>query len=225
MLKNLFLTLFSPSRGLDFGDNLTPSIDDIKEIGESFKPLVEITAIVLAGLWSYRLFIKNRTEYPFAELSHSITHVNLGDGHNYLALTITMKNSGNVLLELLSGMVIVQQIRPLRDDLKNMIHNADHMHLREGNVPDLFHDRKSKITWREIGFRGLDWEKGEIKIEPGETEEFQYDFILDDGIQTVKILTYFKNIKMRRREIGWRLTDLYDLKGEKNGKRKSEDRS
>ena len=49
-----------------FFDISLPSFESIKGFGEGVKPFIEVVAIIVAGLWSYRLFIKNRTEYPYA---------------------------------------------------------------------------------------------------------------------------------------------------------------
>lgn len=198
----------------------SPTLTTIKEIGESFKPIVEIVAIVIAGLWAYRIFIKNRVEYPFGEIKHNISHWHLEENKVYLSVIVTIKNAGNVLLEIESGRIYIQQVRPLLDDLKGLIQNADLQNLREGKVENLFHDKGSKISWRELGYREPHWGNGEISIEPGETEEFQYDFILDRSVQTVRVITYFRNIKFRKPEIGWRLTAMYDLKGDHNESRK-----
>ena len=141
-----------------------------------------------------------------------------------MSVIVTVKNAGNVLLKLESGKIYVQQVRPLLDDLKGFIQDADIQKLQEGEVDHLFHDRGSKISWRELGYREPHWKEGELSIEPGETEEFQYDFMLDESVQTVRVITYFRNIKFKLTEIGWRLTTMYDLKGDHNepGKRNPE---
>ncbi len=219
--------IFSISIFLFITDSQLPTLSNIKEIGESFKPIVEIIAIIIAGLWSYRIFIKNRVEYPFGEIKHNISHWNLGEGKFYLSVIVTVKNAGNVLIVLESGKIYVQRVRPLSDDLKGFIQDADTQKLRGGEVEHLFHDKGSKISWDELGYREPHWEDGEVSIEPGETEEFQYDFILSDSVQTIRVITYFRNIKFRSPEIGWRLTTLYDLKGDHNesGKRNPETES
>ena len=80
-----------------------PTIDTFQEYRENLKPLVEIAAIIVAGLWSYRLFIKKREDYTYAELERNITHWNLDNETVYLSVFIKLKNAGNVLLKLNSG--------------------------------------------------------------------------------------------------------------------------
>lgn len=201
---------------LNYTNTPFPTICNIKVFGESISPIVEIVAIIVAGLWSYRLFIKNRTEYPFAEQEHKISHWNLENDTLYLSVIVSLKNSGNVLLELDSSKVFVQQVRPFLNELKEMMNNAEIKDIREGKVQGLFQTKGMQIAWRELGYRETSWERGEVIIEPGEREEFQFDFILDSKIQTVKVISYFRNVKIGRPELGWTKTSMYDLKGDSN---------
>lgn len=194
-----------------FFDISFPSFDTIKDFGEGIKPFIEVVAIIVAGLWSYRLFIKNRTEYPYAELAHNISHVNLDNKHIYLCVLVTLKNAGNVLLELDISKMFVQQIIPLLDELTIMIDNSNIQDIREGKVDDLFDDNGMQIAWRGVGFREIEWDKDEVFIEPGEQEEFQFDFILENEIQIIKITSYFRNVKTKKPKIGWKHTSIYDL--------------
>lgn len=199
---------------IQFESGSFPTLTWIKNFGESLKPIFEIAAIIIAGIWSYHLFVKKRVDYPFPETNHTITHRNLENGKLFLCLIVTIKNAGNVLLELKTGRIFIRQIRPIHDDLINLMHNANITDLREGKVSDLFQEKCSKIKWHEIGYRELQWGDGEIRIEPGEVEEFQYDFILDDSIRTISVITYFRNDKLGEPEVGWRKTTLFDLQGD-----------
>jgi hypothetical protein len=193
-----------------------PTIETIQSTSETLRIYVEIIAIIIAGLWSFRLFIKNREDYPVAEVNHAISHWNLGNNHVYLSLLVTIKNCGKVLIQLDSGMIIVQQILPLLDELKGLIQESSDEDISDGKSK-LFHEKNSQIAWREIGCREPKWKMEEVNIEPGESEEFQYDFILKEDILSIRIKTYFKNIKYINSNIGWRKTTSYNLKGISDG--------
>ena len=107
-------------------------------------------------------------------------------------------------------------------DLQALIEDAGKSALREGKVDDLFQEDGKQIAWRELGCRESIWANGELEIEPGETEELQYEFILDNTIQTVKIVSYFRNIKRGEPEVGWRLTTIYDLQEATHNERRKE---
>lgn len=185
-----------------------------KDWVEIFKAFVESVGIIIAGWWTYHLFVKNRMEYPYPKIEHNITHWPLGDGKVYLSVIVTVTNVGNVLLTLKSGKVIVQQIRPLLDDLRTLVKEASGDALREGKIESLFQEENSQIAWCELGYRQSIWGDKEVEIEPKESEEIQYDFILDEAIQTVRVISYFRNEKRGEPEVGWRLTTVYDLQEE-----------
>lgn len=187
------------------------SVSQIKDWADTSKAVVEIIAIVVAGWWTYRLFVKNRVEYPYPKVEHSITHWPLADGTVYLSIIVTVTNAGNVLLPLVFGKVFVQQIRPMLNDLWALIRGAGSSALREGKVEGLFQEGGRQIAWRELGYRESTWGEGELEIEPGEREELQYDFILDEAVQTIRVISYLRNAKRGEPEVGWRLTTIYDL--------------
>jgi hypothetical protein len=187
----------------------TPS--QFKDWVAVFKAVVEIIAIVMAGLWTYRLFIKNRVEYPYPQIKHTITHWPLANDKIYLSVIVNITNAGNVLLPLVSSKVFVRQIRPMLGDLQALVEKASSSELREGKVEGLFHEDGREITWRELGYRESAWGKGDLEIEPGENEELQYDFILNGTIETIKVISYFRNVKKGEPEVGWWLTTVYDF--------------
>lgn len=195
-----------------------PTLANLKDAGESLKPIVEIVAIIIAGLWSYRLFIKNRVDYPSAEIKHTISHYCVKDSNFYLSVIVTIKNAGTVLMELDSAKIYIQQVRPLLGDLEKSIQNSNPKELREGKVSGLFQKDGAQIAWRELGYREITWARGDIMIEPGESEEFAYDFIFNENVQTVKVITYYRNIRLKKPNLGWLLTTIYDIKGDQDEK-------
>ena len=53
--------------------------------------------------------------------------------------------------------------------------------------------------------------KDECEIEPGESQDIQFDFILGDHVQTVLVYSYLLNERKRQRKLSWDSTTLYDL--------------
>jgi len=73
---------------------------------------------------------------------------------------------------------------------------------------DPVEEGRTEIQWPLIEFREEKWKTGECHTEPGESEEFRYDFVVDQEVQTVRVYSYFKNITQRRREKGWGLVPI-----------------
>ena len=192
------------------------TLGSIKVIGESIQPWVQIGAIIVAGVWSYFLFIRNRVDYPIAKIDQTITHADIDADHVCVSVFISLSNCGKVLLKLDSCILTIQQILPLHEDIRQKIANSPLDALKSGEVEYLFIEKRTQVGWHEIGCRVVTWQEGEISIEPGETEEFQYEFILEKGIEKIRVISYHRNVRYSKARMGWRRTTLYDF-GRSNG--------
>ena len=168
-------------------------------------------AVTVGGIWAYKKFVMRREEYPFAEMQHEINHFILNDEYILLTVKIKLKNCGNVLIELKSGWVYVQQIIPPTMKIREALKSTKIKDLRFGKHPSIFFDSNRLVAFGLIGRRDLAFEKGNSLIEPGETDEFQIDFILAKDVETIRLKSYFKNIKLDE-EVGWQFTSFYSIK-------------
>lgn len=191
---------------------ITPSLPFLKL--DNIKTLCEILAIIFGGIWTYTIFIKNRVDYPSAKIFQEITHWEIDKDHVCLSVIDSVTNTGKVVIRLNYCKVLVQQILPISNELKSSINRIDKDDIQNGIGESVFYDTESLIAWPKIGCRKIEWEKEKTVIEPGESEEFQYEFILYEPIQKVRVISYYRNSKLP--EIGWRKTNLYDI-GSKNG--------
>ena len=187
----------------------------IIDIVDVLKIVVEVFAIIMGGIWTYYLFIEQRIKYPYVKIEHKINSLQINDDKLLLNVTVLVTNAGKSLVSLLSGMVIVRQVKPIPKSVEDALNSSSKDDLREGRVAGLFLEKGRRINWDEVGYRKLEWEKGEVTIEPGESEEFQLDFILDAFIKAVEIISYFKKAKRFNRETGWRLTSFYNVENPK----------
>lgn len=174
----------------------------------------EVLAIVMGGLWTYLLFIRNRLDYPYAKIAHKVTHRVLNKEKTYLSVFVIIENAGKTAINIVSGIIYVRKVLPIDENISLLIDSAAESDLREANVENLFTDSGRQVAWPEIGYRSPEWKNEDLLIEPGESEEIQFDFIIDSNTETIEIITYFKNVLSERR--GWKLTTLYDLRGDKN---------
>lgn len=184
----------------------------LKDITDTIQAILTSAAIAVGGIWSYLLFVRTRQKYPRANLKHDLTHRPLGDGFVVLSVKGNISNAGEVLLSLASAQTRVQQVLPPPADLLDAVKKAKDP-VREGDT---------EVRWPLLYSRQSKWGKGEFQIEPGESDAIHYDFILNDQVRTVEVYTYVRNERVRRRDIGWSVTTLYDITsrqpiGEGNG--------
>jgi len=153
-----------------------------KDFASTLQSFGILFGLIVGGWWTYRAFIQNRQKYPRANLSHKIFHIKLPNNKIYLQVKIIIANVGNVLINLESGFTRITQILPLPEDTTNM-----------------FDNNKREIEWPMLNKKATIYEKKNCEIEPGESDEINFDFILNSDVQLVNIYSYFSNIKKKSR--------------------------
>ena len=170
----------------------------------AFQSLFTVGAIVAGGIWTYMIFVKRRQRYPRANITQQIRHFPLPNNKVLLRATVRICNEGEILLSLVSGFSRVQQMIPCSDDLCEVLKERD----------DSNEQCEPEAEWPLLSERKLKFEKGEREVEPGETDELHFDFVIDSDVQVIVVYSYLKNAEKRRREIGWNATSIYDLRSE-----------
>ena len=173
--------------------------EEIKDILVAIQSFIVSVGVIVGGIWTYRLFIRNRQKYPRSNLSHNILHKCLPDGQIFLRVETEIQNSGDVLISLLSGETRTQQILPISDDT-----------VKDINDFKLKNDKK-EIEWPSISEKEIKWDKGKCEIEPGEKDQICFDFIIDSNVTDLLVYSFFKNIK-KQKNLGWGITTIYNIK-------------
>lgn len=146
--------------------------------------IVTIIAIIIGGIWTYVLFIKNREKYPKAKINHQIEEVTISE-EILIRLKIEIINLGKVKLPIKSGEVRLQQIKPLTTTISKAIDNFK----KDEN------EKKGDIEWSLLEERILKYEEDEVyELEPGEKDFFEFDFTINQEIEVIQIYTHIENI-------------------------------
>ncbi len=157
----------------------------------------QVLALAVAGWWTYTRFIKQRQPFPRATVELVIAHRELDAEHTFLRVVAKVNNVGTALLATEELRADVYQVRPVAPETAARLTD-------ETLVPD--GEREADLPC--IGTRSLPFN---AQIEPGEWDEFGFDFVVRQEVSTVLLYTYIKNVTQRRRELGWTVTKLYDL--------------
>jgi hypothetical protein len=165
----------------------------------------QMVALAVAGWWTYSRFIKQRQPFPRATVELVIAHRQLAAEHTFLRVVAKVTNVGNALLETELLRADVSQVLPVAPETAAK--------LAEGSlVPE--GDREA--AWLFLDSRTGGWP---CHIEPGEWDEFGFDFVIPADVTVVFIYTYIKNVTQKKRDIGWTVTKLYDLDDDRGEKR------
>lgn len=180
----------------------TDDVEFFRDIASIAQSITTMLAIVVSGFWGYWVFVKNRQQYPRANLSQSITHRKI-DGRNILLhVVVIVQNVGEILLCLRTAETRIQKVLPLPKPVAKT--------LRKGENPVLKGETEIN-AWPLLGCHETGFQENLFEIEPGETQELHHDFVIPSGVKTILVYSYLKNIKKRNREIGWNTTTYYDI--------------
>jgi len=176
-----------------------PSLATLETIASLVQAVVTMGAIVAAAYW----FFQRRQRHAWANLTHSIIHKRLSDETVLLHVCVTITNVGHVLLSLKRARAWVQQLLPVPEDILDTI--------ERGEDPRPTGD--TEIPWPSLDEREVKWEEGKFQIEPGESDEVSFDFLISPA-ETVTVYTYLTNVS-KADEIGWSRTTVYDVQSSK----------
>jgi hypothetical protein len=155
----------------------------------------QIGAIVVGGWWAYTRFIRERESFPRATLKQVITHRELDDVHTYLRVALQIENTSSVLLPNKQARTDVYQVLPLHPDVERALERGE-----------LIPDGQTHANWHCL-------ESYDVptvgKIEPGDSDEFSFEFVIPTEVTTVYLYSYVSNPTAEN--LGWGLSCLYDL--------------
>lgn len=165
-----------------------------KNIAEIVQGLAVGLAAVLGALWSIYLVLRHRETHPRLEIEHSVVVVRVDDQRILLRLDVILTNVGKVLVRIGAGSARLQRIAPCDEE------EIAHVEKDGGtNYPER--------DWPEETTRGRsDWE---TEIEPGETEQLCFDFLLPQTIEAVSLYSEFADKEERR--LRWNKTTVHLL--------------
>jgi hypothetical protein len=134
--------------------------------------------------------------------------LNVSDSKFFLRLTITIENTGEVLIAPNLLKVGIQQIVPWPKEILD----------RDALSKEPLNKSNTEFDFEYIVQNELTYGNGEFVIEPHEWDETHVDFVLPVSIKTITCYSYTRNdskifwcIK-RKKEIGWHMTTIHDLK-------------
>jgi hypothetical protein len=176
--------------------------------------IVTIIAVFVGGLWTYDVFIKERHDYPHANIEHKITHLPLTDDKRLLRVGLELTNAGSSLMEIGQSIIRIQQILPVTSCLNDPCAASQ---LKDASAE--LERKEDRFAWALIAERDV---KTTIEIEPGEKQSLDYEFVVPSTVKAVRIYTYFRNEQRSKtgKEIGWYASSYYDFSTSRDGGKK-----
>lgn len=187
--------------------------------------LAAVLAMVAGGVLAWRNSQIFRARSPHIITKHEISHRVIGTNYVHIFVTAILQNSSRVHVEFLDGFAIIQQVRPISDEDVEVLYEQ------------VFVDQEfANVQWPDLGTLRHRWNRDGLLVEPGEIETENFDFIVQRGVESVAVTTYFYNsrvvgkipddteldaVKRRKRRFrrwldergpaGWGRTSVYDI--------------
>ena len=161
--------------------------------------VITSAAILVGGafaLFKLQLF---RDFQPHLTISNAVSHRRIGESYVHIDVTATLHNSSKVKMELREGFFRLQQVAPAIDEEVEALY------------AQVFWDQEhSYLQWPTLDDARRDWDKGMLIVEPGESHQETYEFIVSRDVESVIIHTYFYNPYSSSPE-GWGATTVHDI--------------
>ena len=167
---------------------------------EAIQALATTLALLVGAFWAVWLFFHRRERVPHLNVEHRVAHWRVNDSIVvHVAARVT--NVGTTIARLRSGRAWVQHVLPTPTNVVDCISRGD----------DPVPAGESEIPWHlahESSERACDWSSSPQQVEPGESEEYIFDFVISSTILAVQVYSHFKN-DAKRGNVGWNTTTLH----------------
>ena len=187
-------------------------LSESQDAASTLESLAKVLALVVGAIWTWQTYVRKRVKFPAAQVEHVITSWH-DDGRTFLRVALRMRNTGNVMIPSAEGCTWVQQLTPLPAEINEVI---------AAGVDPVQKDT-TEFPWPIIGERKLNAET-RYEIEPGEPDEFHFDFCIDRSVSRVLIYSHVENRTKSglfgTQKIGWNLSTVYEITDSEKGIRK-----
>ena len=177
-----------------------------KDFIDMLQSISTIAALIVGGMWTYLLFIRKRESLPKVTVEHIVSISPMGASGVLLTLVVELCNTGNTLIELDQAVIRVGQVLPMSDPLIHVIRQNTTPENLEGEHE--YVDEPWPDPWqRMVSFQGDD----RVEIEPGTSQQFNFNFILPEDVRRVRLYTWFGNPVKQKNELGWTKISFADI--------------
>ena len=173
---------------------------ELREIVDVVESGVTMLALIVGGIWTWLLFVRQRINLP--RLITSIEPHALRLDHGWLIhVNIAIRNTGTVLARLARAELRLRQMVPLPDEFESLT--------RRGCDP--VEQGRSEILWPMLARREWSYGERECEIEPGESDALVADFFAPASVESVQLYLFIANEAKKPQNIGWTSTVVHEL--------------
>ena len=72
-------------------DTQKGKLEKVKLFFDIISSIVTIAALIIGGIWTYKIFIQERKHYPHVKIEQKVSHINLSNNGDILIADINMR--------------------------------------------------------------------------------------------------------------------------------------
>ena len=139
---------------------------------------------------------------PHVNVVHEVSHRIMNSTYVHISVTAVLHNGSKVEVELLEARFTIQRILPMSNEV-----------IEEKRDQVFYHKEAAHLQWPTLDILKLEWEPGELVVEPGEVHRETQEFLVKLAeAETVLIYTRFPD--SRDEGFGWHATTVHDIVSE-----------
>ena len=181
----------------------------LKDAAGVIQALAAALAIGLGGVFALFKLQVFRDLTPHLTISHTVGHRAISARYALIDVSVELRNSSKVQIELREAIFRLQMVAPLSDD------EAENLYY--GMLAD---QEQARVMWPLLLRTQRNWDEGALIVEPGETHRETCDFIVSKDIETARVYTFFRNPNFREgggTVEGWEIETVYDMRDYDSG--------
>jgi hypothetical protein len=177
------------------------SVDEWSAVSDIVSNVATVVALFVGGAWAYLAFVRERTRWPRAEVDLVFSERRLSKKLVLVNVVVRVKNEGRGLMQLTRIRVDLRRVLPMDGDMPAKIRAGEQ-----------YGENGVSTRWPQIK-KHERLPSRRIELEPGETDEFGFDFFIDPAVEVVQTYAFVENVAKRRgkRPLGWGVTELHDI--------------
>ena len=179
--------------------NMWLTDDGFGESASTFQVIVTVIAIFMAAAFAVFKLQLFRVFAPHLTISQRVSHRPVGESYIHIDVSVTLRNSSRVKIDLIEGLFLLQKIAPMKDQEVESLY------------AQVFVDKEiDDILWPVMDEVHRSWKEHALVIEPGESYQEACEFIVEVTVKSVLVYTYFYN-PFSSASKGWGATTIHDI--------------
>jgi len=177
-------------------------LSNIQDISGIILDIATVIALLVGGIWTYLLFVKQRLSYPRINITLKVDHIPVTESHNLVYVEIQHDNKGSILFSAEKAELRLRQVIPLDKTISEEILLGK----------DPLSNEETVVEWPLLYQRNWKFSKDNpFEIEPNEKDSIFADFFLTNEVSCVQLYFYITNVKKKGKSIGWTATKTYKI--------------